>query len=127
MQPLERFGGGRPCGAAVLCLCLSLLLGTAARAAVSAQEIQHAGPVMTATAASRPLPSRADDCQTCAVCAIAPAPAAHAFTAEGEAREQAPVAWLTHATKTPTPIWFFDAGDGRLRWPVRIAFCRWLD
>jgi len=92
MRPLERSGGGRAWGAAVL--CLSLLLGTATRAAVSAQEIQHAGPVMTAMVASRPLPSSADDCQVCPACAIAPAPAAHAFTGEGEAREQAPVAWL---------------------------------
>lgn len=127
MRPLERFGGGRAWGAAVLCLSLSLLLGTAARAAVSAQEIQHAGPVMTASAASHPMPSRADDCQACPACAIAPAPAAHAFTSEGEAKEQAPVAWLALATAAPAPNWFFDAGDGRLRWPVRIAFCRWLD
>ncbi|KGH19335.1 hypothetical protein [Comamonas thiooxydans] len=127
MRPLERFGGGRTWGAAVLCLCLSLLLGTATRAGVSAQEIQHAGPVMTASVASHPMPSSAEDCQTCAACAIAPAPAAYAFTGEGEAREQAPVAWLAHATAVPAPIWFFDAGGGRLRCPVRIAFCRWLD
>lgn len=129
MRPLERFGGGRAWSAAVLCLCLSqlLLLGTAARAAVSFAETEQTGPVMTALAASRPMPSSADDCQTCAACAIAPAPAAHAFTGEGESREQAPLAWLAHATAAPAPIWFFDAGDGRLRCPVRIAFCRWLD
>jgi hypothetical protein len=127
MRPLERFGGGRAWGAVELCLCLSLLLGTATRAAVSVQEIQHAGPVMTASATSHPMPSSAEDCQTCAACAIAPAPAAHAFTGEGEAREQAPLAWLALATAAPAPSWFFDAGDGRLRCPVRLAFCRWLD
>lgn len=127
MRPLERSGGWRAWSAAAFCLCLSLLLGTVARAAVSVPEIQHAGPVMTASAASRPMPSSAEDCQTCAACAIAPAPAAHAFTGEGESREQVPMAWLAHATAAQTPTWFFDAGDGRLRWPARIAFCRWLD
>ena len=127
MRPLEGSSRYRAWGAAALCLCLSLLLGAAARAAVSAQEIQHAGPVMTASVASHPMPSSAEDCQTCAACAIAPAPAAHAFTGEGEAREQAPLAWLALATAAPAPSWFFDAGDGRLRCPVRLAFCRWLD
>ncbi|MGJ7538549.1 MULTISPECIES: hypothetical protein [unclassified Variovorax] len=127
MRPIEHSGGCRAWGAVVLCLCLSLLLDTAARAAVSVQEIQHAGPVMTASTASRPMPTSAEDCQTCAACAIAPAPAAHSFTGEGESREQAPLAWLAHATVAPAPTWFFDAGDERLRWPVRIAFCRWLD
>jgi hypothetical protein len=102
-------------------------MGTAARAAVSIKEIQSAGPVMTASTASRPMPSSAEECQTCAACAIAPAPVTHAFTGEGEAREQAPLAWLAHVTEVLAPAWFFDAGDGRLRWPVRIAFCRWLD
>jgi hypothetical protein len=127
VRPLECSSGGyRAWGAAALCLCLSLLLGTVAHAAVSVAEIQHAGPVMTA-AVSRPLSSSAGDCQTCAACVIAPAPVAHAFTGEGEAREQAPAAWLAHATAAPIPTWFFDAGDARLRWPVRVAFCRWLD
>lgn len=127
MQPLESSGGCRAWRVVALCLCLSLLLGTAARAAVSAQEIQPAGPVMTASTASRPMPTSAEDCQTCAACAIAPAPVVHAFTGEGEAREQVPIAWLAHVVAAPAPTWFFDAGDGRLRWPVRIAFCRWLD
>lgn len=127
MQPLERSGRCRAWSTVALCLCLSLLMGTAARAAVSVQEIRPAGPVMTASAASRPVPSSAEDCQTCVACAIAPAPVARAFTGEGEARERAPVAWLAHVTAAPAPTWFFDAGDGRLQWPVRIAFCRWLD
>lgn len=129
MKPLERSGRCRAWSAVALCLCLclSLLMGTAARAAVSIKEIQSAGPVMTASTASRPMPSSAEECQTCAACAIAPAPVTHAFTGEGEAREQAPLAWLAHVTEVLAPAWFFDAGDGRLRWPVRIAFCRWLD
>ena len=127
MRPLERSRACRAWGAAVLFLCLSLLMGAAARAAVSAPAIEHAGPVMTASTVSRPMPTSAEDCQTCAACAIAPAPAAHACTGEGESREQAPLVWLAHATATPAPTWFFDAGDGRLRWHVRIAFCRWLD
>ena len=127
MRPLERSGRCRAWSVTALCLCLSLLMGTAARAAVSVQEIQPSGPVMTASTASRPMPSSAEDCQACAACAIAPAPVAHAFTGEGEAREQAPMAWLAHVTAAPAPTWFFDAGDERLRWPVRIAFCRWLD
>jgi len=124
---LERSSDYRTWGAVVLCLCLSLLLGTAARSAVSVPESQQADPVMTTSAASRPMPSSAEDCQTCTACAIAPAPAAHAFTGEGEMREQTPSAWLAHATAAPAPTWFFDAGDERPRWPVRIAFCRWLD
>lgn len=127
MQALERSGRCRAWSAVALCLCLSLLLGTAARAAVSVSAIDHAGPVMTASTASRQMPTSAEDCQTCAACAIAPAPAAHSFTGESESREQPPLAWLAHATVAPVPTWFFDAGDGRLRWPVRIAFCRWLD
>lgn len=127
MHPLERSGRCRALGAIALFLCLSLLMGAAARAAVSVPAIEHAGPVMTASTVSRPMPTSAEDCQTCAACAIAPAPVAHAFTGEGEAREQAPMAWLAHVTAAPAPTWFFDAGDGRLRWPVRIAFCRWLD
>ena len=85
----------------MLFLCLSLLLGTAARAEVSVQEIQHAGPVMTASTASRPMPSIAEDCQTCTACAIAPA--IHAFISEGRAREQAPMAWLAHVTAAAAP------------------------
>ena len=127
MQSFERSGGYRAWSAVALCLCLSLLLGAAARAAVSVPAIEHAGPVMTASTVSRPMPTSAEDFQTCAACAIAPAPAAHSFTGEGESQEQAPLVWLAHATATPAPTWFFDAGDGRLRWPVRIAFCRWLD
>lgn len=126
MRLLERFGGRAWCAVA-LCLCLSLLLGRTARAANAVTEIQQTGPVMTATAASRPLPSSAGDCWACAACTIAPAPVPQAFAGECEAREQAPVAWLAHAMAAPAPIWFFDAGDGRPRWPVRIAFCRWLD
>ena len=127
MRPIEHSGGCRAWAAVVLCLCLSLLLGTAARAAVPVQEIQHAGPVMAASTALRPMPTSAEDCQTCAACAIAPVPAAHPFTGEGESREQAPLAWLALATEAPAPTWFFDAGDERLRWSVRIAFCRRLD
>ncbi len=127
MRLSERSDCRRVWGAVALCLCLSLVLGTSARAAVSGLATPQAGPVMTASAASRPMPSSAEDCQTCAACAIAPAPVAHTFTGEGEARERAPRVWLAHVTVAPAPAWFFDAGDGRLRWPVRIAFCRWLD
>ena len=127
MQPLEGSGRFRALAAVTLCLYLALLLGTAARAAVSVSATQQIGPMTIASMASRSLPISVEDCQTCAACAFASAPAAHAFTGEGEAREQAPAAWLAHATSVRAPTWFFDAGGGRLRWPVRIAFCRWLD
>ena len=127
MRPSERSDCRHLWGAVALCLCLSLVLGTSARAAVSSPTTPPAGPVMTASASSRPMPTSAEDCQTCAACAIAPAPVAHAFTDEGEAQEQTPRVWLAYAPAAPAPAWFFDAGGGRLRWPVRIAFCRWLD
>ena len=101
MRPLEGSSRYRAWGAAALCLCLSLLLGTAARAEVSVQEIQHAGPVMTASTASRPMPSSAEDCPTFSACTIAPA--IHAFISEGRAREQAPMAWLAHVTAAAAP------------------------
>jgi hypothetical protein len=127
VRPSERSGCCRAWGAVALCLCLSLVLGTAARAAVPSPETPEARPVMAVSAVSRSMPSSAEDCQACAVCAIAPAPATHAFTGEAELREQATMAWPAHATPMPAPTWFFDTGGGRLRWPVRIAFCRWLD
>ena len=127
MLPLERSGRCRTLCAATLCLCLALLLGSAASAAVPVPAMQQAGPVMTAPAASRSLPGIAGDCQTCAVCVTAPAPSAHGFTGEGNVREQAPVAWPAHATSVLAPTWFFDTGGWRVRWPVRIAFCRWPD
>jgi len=104
-----------------LFLCLALL-GAEARASIPA--MREAGPVAISTMASESMP-RATDCMPCAVCYIAPTPSPHGFS--GECQEREAPAWRVHALSVPAPTWFFDTGDWRLRWPVRIAFCRWLD
>ena len=106
-----------------LLLCLSLL-GTGARASVATA--QDAGPaaILVRVSASTPM---ASECMPCCVrCYVAPAPSAHGISCESDEGE-APV-WARPVQKTsPAPAWFFDTGGRRSRWPVRIAFCRWLN
>ncbi len=127
MSPLERSNSRRIWWSPVLGLCLALLLGAAARAAGSVEMRPQAGSMMVASSASDSQPASAEDCRTCAACAIAPAPSGYGFTGEAEARENEPETWSKRAVSQPASAWYFDAGDGRLRWPVRIASCRWLD
>lgn len=127
MSPLEHSSRRHIGWATAIGLCLALLLGSAARATGSVATLQPTGPIMVASSVSGSQPASAEDCQTCAACAMAPAPAADGFTGEAEAREHEPETWSRQAVSQPAYAWFFDAGDGRLRWPVRIAFCRWLD
>lgn len=105
-----------------LLLCLTLL-GTGARASVAT--MQDAGPVAISVMVSESTPM-ASDCMPCVRCYIAPAPSTPGISCESTEREEPVLAWPVQTT-SPAPTWFFDTRGWRLRWPVRIAFCRWLD
>ena len=124
MPPLEHHWCRRLSGA-ILCLLLALVLGSVTHAAMPALHV--AGPVLEAISASEQMPMVGMGCLDCAACAIAPVPATHGLTCEGTADEDRSPAWPEQAEPLQTPTWFFDPGAARLRWPVRIAFCRWLD
>lgn len=125
MSPLERLCRWPAFRSVMLLLCLALF-GMGARAAVS--PMQEVGPIIalatTEMADMQSIPATLD-CRPCAVCYVAPAPSTHGFSGEYEEPEE-PV-WRVCARPAPDSAWRFDTGGWRPRWPVRIAFCRWLD
>ncbi len=121
----ERRDRWRVPSSVTLLLCL-LLLGTTARASVPVMQEARAvaASAMASMADARSMPSALDG-MPCATCCIAPAPVTQGFS--GECKELAEAMWPAPAAPVPEPAWVFDTGGWRVRWPVRIAFCRWLD
>ena len=102
-------------------VCLALL-GGGVRASVPV--LQEARPVMVSAMASPSMPM-ASDGMPCATCCIAPAPSTHGFNGEGKEPETA--TWWVHDQRTPATVRFLETGSSRIKVPIRIAFCRWLD
>ena len=125
MSVLERRLCYRWSSTAVLCLFLALMLGTSTRAAAPSR--QAAQQVLAAASLSQPMPMIGVRCIDCAACAVAQAPSTHGLSCEEKSNEDHPRAWPEQTSALPAQTWFFDTGRARLRWPVRIAFCRWLD
>lgn len=125
MSALECRFGACKLSIAALCLFLALMLAAAGRAAMPSQPVD--GPTLVASSSSMPIPMPMVGMLDCAMCAVAPAPPAYSLACEGKPDEQPRLAWPEQAPRLPAPSWFFDTGDARERWPVRIAFCRWLD
>ena len=125
MRPLERLDRWRVLRSVALFLCVALF-GAGARASSPAMQEPRAvaAPWMAAMVDAPSMPG-ARDCFPCAACYIAPAPATHGFS--GECKEPAGATWPVLAAPLPEVAWVFDTGGWRVRWPVRIAFCRWLD
>ncbi|MGH8847193.1 MAG: hypothetical protein ACREXQ_08160 [Polaromonas sp.] len=125
MSPLERLGRWPALRSGMLLLCLTLF-GMGARAAVSSR--QEVGPIVALATASmadmQSMPAALDG-RPCAVCYVAPAPSTHGFS--GENQEPKEPGWPACARPAADSAWRFDTGGWRPRWPVRIAFCRWLD
>jgi len=124
MPVLERCLGARGLGTLILGLFLALMLGTSVRAATPSHPTME--PILTAASPSKSMPMAGTPCLDCAACAVAPAPSAQGLSCDGKPDEQPRPAWPEQVL-LPARSWFFDTGDARLRWPVRIAFCRWLD
>ena len=121
MRPLDRLHRWRALSSFALLVCLALL-GGGARA--SAPAIQEARPAMVSTMAAPSMPM-ASDRMPCAVCCIAPAPSTHGFSGEGKEPESP--AWCVHDQRTPATVRFLETGSSRVKVPIRIAYCRWLD
>jgi hypothetical protein len=102
-------------------VCLALL-GGGVRASVPT--LQEARPVMVSAMAAPSMPM-ASDGMPCATCCIAPAPSTHAFSGEGKEPESA--TWWVHEQRTPETVRFLETGSSRVKVPIRIAYCRWLD
>ena len=123
----QRFQRGRALFALLcvaLLLCLTSLGAGGARASVATA--QDAVPVAIPLMVSESTPMASDCMPCCMRCYVASAPSAHGISCESAEREEPVWAWPVQ-TRSPTPAWFFDSGGRRLRWPVRIAFCRWLN
>jgi hypothetical protein len=102
-------------------VCLALL-GRGASASVPT--LQEAPPVMVSTTASPSMPM-ASDRMPCATCCIAPAPSTHGFNDEGKEPES--TSWWVHEQRSAATVRFLETGSSRVKVPIRIAYCRWLD
>lgn len=102
-------------------VCLALL-GDGVRASMPTP--QDARTVMVSSMASPSMPM-ASDRMPCVTCCIAPAPSTHGFNGEGKEPEAA--TWWVHDQRTPATVRLLETGSSRLKVPIRIAFCRWLD
>ena len=84
----------------------------------------EARPMATSTMPSAAMPQMLD-CLPCARCYVAAAPVAVGVSAEPAGTDEP--AWRVHDPALPYTIRAIDTGPGRHDFPVRIAFCRWLD
>lgn len=121
MRRFECLGRWRALVGAWVLVCLGLL-GGGVRA--SMPTLQEARPSMASAMASTSTPM-ASDRMPCATCCIAPAPSAHGFNGEGKQPESA--TWWVHGQPITATVRFLETGSSRVKVPIRIAFCRWLD
>ena len=122
MRPLDHPCRWRAFVSAWVLVCLVALLGGGVRASVPVP--LDVRLLMVSAMASPSMPT-ASDRMPCASCCIAPTPSTHGFNGEGKESETA--AWWVHAQRTPVAVRFLEIGSIRVKVPIRIAFCRWLD
>lgn len=106
-------------GLAVL-LCIALF-GLGRAPATAMPEVRATAEAAMAAQSAPMLSER----MPCALCYVAPAPNANAFSGEGKGTESP--TWWVHAAPVVVAVRIL-ATDRRLdRVPIRISFCRWLD
>ena len=121
MRPLDRLFSWRTLSGGALLLCLVLLGGGARASTPAIQEVRTA----MASAMAAPSMPMASDRMPCATCCLAPAPSTHGFNGEGKEPESP--TWWVHDQRTPATVRFLETGGSRVKVPIRIAYCRWLD
>ena len=103
-----------------LVLCLALLgIGRA-----SAMETLQVRATVEAAMPAQGAPMLSDR-MPCALCYVAPAPNANAFSSEGKEAESP--TWWVHAPPAAATVRILAIAHRRDRVPIRISFCRWLD